>query len=153
MPSWGQFAAEAPTLARLGAESFAATGVVYLATVRSDGAPRAHPVSPVLGAGRLFLFMEPTSPKGRDLRRDGRYAMHSPVDGPVPTVPQFYLTGTGRPVDDDPDLRAAAVHAAGYPVQDRFVLYELDIDAIMCTTYDAVDPYNQPPVREYWPAR
>jgi hypothetical protein len=109
--------------------------------------------SAVLGAGRLFLFTEPTSPKGRDLRRDGRYAMHSPVDGPVPTVPQFYLTGRGRPVDDDPDLRAAAVHAAGYPVQDRFVLYELDIDAIMGTTYDAVDPYNQPPVREYWPAR
>jgi hypothetical protein len=152
MTSWGKFAAEASELARLGAESFAAVGVAYLATVRPDGAPRAHPVSPVLGSGHLFLFMEPTSPKGRDLRRNGRYAMHSPVDGPVPTVPEFYLTGTGRPVDGDPDLRAVAVQAAGYPVQDRYHLFELDVEAVMCTIYSAEDPFNQPPVRRRWPA-
>jgi len=153
MASWGRFAEQAPALAQLGAQSFTTVGVAYLATVRPDGAPRVHPVTPVIGAGRLFVFMEPTSPKGRDLRRDGQYAMHSPVDGPVPTVPQFYLTGTGRPVEGDPDLRAAAVEAAGYPVEDRFILFELDVDAVMCTTYDPVDPYNQPPTRRHWPAR
>jgi hypothetical protein len=153
MASWGRFTEQAPALGQLGAQSFAAVGVAYLATVRPDGAPRVHPVTPVIGAGRLFVFMEPTSPKGGDLRRDGHYAMHSPVDGPVPTVPQFYLTGTGRPVEGDPELRAAAVEAAGYPVEDRFVLFELDVDAVMCTTYDPVDPYNQPPTRQHWPAR
>ncbi|MGH2405330.1 MAG: pyridoxamine 5'-phosphate oxidase family protein, partial [bacterium] len=51
--------------------------MAYLATLRGDGAPRVHPVTPIVGEGRLFLFMEPTSPKGHDLRRDGRYALHS----------------------------------------------------------------------------
>jgi hypothetical protein len=36
-------------------------------------------VTPILGENRLFIFMEPTSPKGHDLRRDGRYTLHCSV--------------------------------------------------------------------------
>ncbi len=49
--------------------------VAYLATVRKDGSPRVHPMTPIIGQGHLFVFMEPTSPKGHDLQRDGRYAI------------------------------------------------------------------------------
>jgi hypothetical protein len=47
----------------------------YLATVRSDGRPRFHPVTPIIADNALFVFMEPTSPKGRDLRERGWYAL------------------------------------------------------------------------------
>ena len=42
----------------------AASGTADLATVRQDGVPRVHPVTPIIGAGGLYLFMEPTSPRG-----------------------------------------------------------------------------------------
>jgi hypothetical protein len=76
--SWKDFEEANPELAAFGLERFK-SGVAYLATVRKDGSPRVHPVTPIVGDGYLFVFMEPTSPKGYDLRRDGRYAMHSAV--------------------------------------------------------------------------
>src|SRR5687768_3970797 len=78
--SWNNLETADPELAAFGAQRFASTGVAYLATVRADGAPRVYPVTPILGDGRLFLFMEPSSPKGHDLQRDGRYAMHCSVE-------------------------------------------------------------------------
>ena len=74
--SWGDLQARNPELAAFGAERFS-SGVAYLATVRKDNSPRVHPVTPIIGEGRLFVFMEPTSPKGHDLRRDGRYAQRA----------------------------------------------------------------------------
>src|SRR5215213_9785514 len=76
--TWGAFVAAAPTLAAFGLEA-SQRRVAFLATVRPDGSPRVHPVTPIVADGRLFLFMEPTSPKGHDLRRDGRYALHALV--------------------------------------------------------------------------
>ena len=35
--------------------------VAYLATIRKDGSPRVHPMTPIIGQGRLFVFIEPTS--------------------------------------------------------------------------------------------
>ncbi|MEJ2561020.1 MAG: pyridoxamine 5'-phosphate oxidase family protein [Anaerolineae bacterium] len=64
-----------PELAAFGAERLNGK-VSYLATIRKDGSPRVHPMTPIIGQGHLFVFMEPTSPKGHDLRRDERYAIH-----------------------------------------------------------------------------
>jgi hypothetical protein len=46
--SWGDFEAQAPSLARFGAELLVAT-TAYLATLHPSGAPRVHPVSPIVG--------------------------------------------------------------------------------------------------------
>ncbi len=70
MSTWQEFAAAAPELAAFGERRFREAEVAYLATVRPDGSPRVHPVTPVLCEGNLYLFMEPTSPKSQDLRRD-----------------------------------------------------------------------------------
>ena len=43
--------------------------VAYLATVREDKRPRLHPVTPVIGEGHCFLFVEPSTPKAKDLLR------------------------------------------------------------------------------------
>ena len=65
-------------------------GLGYLATVRADGGPRVHPVSPVITDDGLFCFII-ASPKRRDLERDGRYALHA--FPPEDTDDEAYLAG------------------------------------------------------------
>src|SRR5205814_2633966 len=48
-------------------------GLAFLATVRTDGAPRVHPVCPVISDAGLHVLIV-AGPKRQDLRRDGRYA-------------------------------------------------------------------------------
>jgi hypothetical protein len=79
MLSWTDFAAEVPHLEVVGRRRLERR-IAYLATIRADGSPRVHPVSPFIGGGCLALFMEPTSPKVADLRRDARYALHCSVE-------------------------------------------------------------------------
>src|SRR5438874_11794155 len=99
MDSWTSFANAAPELAAFGAARLAGQ-VAYLATVRANGAPRVHPVTPIIGEGHLFLFMEPTSPKGKDLQRDGRYALHCAVSDSSGASGEFSVTGQARLVTD-----------------------------------------------------
>lgn len=150
MAPWLTFAHEAPALAAVVRERMLDLRIAYLATTARNGAPRVHPVSPIITEHGLFVFMEPTSPKGHDLRRDGRFALHAPVDAPLPTVAQVFLAGRGGVVDD-PEVRGAVVRAAGYPVLDRFVLFELDVENVMCTRPGVENPYEV--TREFWPPR
>ena len=78
MKTWPDFAARQPDVAEAGQALLYQVGVGlgFLATTRPDGAPRLHPVCPLLHETGLFAFIIP-SPKQRDLRRDGRYALHS----------------------------------------------------------------------------
>jgi hypothetical protein len=148
--SWSIFAGQAPVLAAVVRERLLDQGVAYLATTARDGAPRVHPVSPIITEHGLYVFMEPTSPKGHDLRRDGRFALHGPVDAPLPTVAQVFLAGRGVVVDDSA-VREDVVRAAGYPVLDRFVLFELGVENVMRTSPGVENPYEVS--REFWPLR
>ena len=76
-------------------------GLAFLATVRADGAPRLHPMCPLLTETGLYAFIV-QSPKQRDLHRDGRYAMHSfPLED---NEDAFYLSGAARHVAE-PETR------------------------------------------------
>jgi hypothetical protein len=136
MSTWEQFEAAHPALAAFGAERLGRPPA-YLGTVRSDGAPRVHPVTPVVGAGHLFVFMEPSSPKGRDLRERGVYALHSAVPDTEGTGGEFYLSGTAAVVTDE-SLRAVAVGAASYSPADRYILFELEVLRAGCNGYGDV---------------
>jgi hypothetical protein len=78
MSTWSEFAAEAPALAAAIRELLHqyGRGMAYLATVRKDGGPRLHPVSPIVTDEGLYCFVI-ASPKRDDLNRDGRFALHS----------------------------------------------------------------------------
>jgi len=143
MATWADFADEEPDLAMFGVERFQ-QGVAFLATVRADGAPRVHPVTPIVGEGRLFLFMEPTSPKGHDLRRDGRYMLHSLVTDQEGSGGEFLVHGRAAPVDDAAG-RATAARAASYQPDDRYILCDLGVDGAASTVYDQGQP-----VRRRW---
>src|SRR6187397_2837139 len=98
MATWKEFAQQAPEMAAFGEARFG-SGVAYLGTLRADGSPRVHPVTPIIG-DQLFLFMEPTSPKGSDLRRDPRYTLHCAVEDSSGGEGEFYVRGRGTFTDD-----------------------------------------------------
>ena len=80
-------------------------GLGFLATVRPDGGPRVHPISPVITRGELYGLILP-GPKRDDLRRDGRYALHTETIPPPNQDDGFYITG--RAVEaTDPELTEA----------------------------------------------
>lgn len=141
--SWKDLENAAPELAAFGLKRFE-IGVAYLATVRQDGSPRVHPVTPIIGQGHLFLFMEPTSPKGHDLRRDGRYALHSAVSDPNGTSGEFISTGNAKFIVD-PAMRSLASQLASYTPADRYILFELSIESAVSTIYK-----EGKPVRQHW---
>jgi Pyridoxamine 5'-phosphate oxidase len=136
MATWHEFAAAAPDLADFGLRRLQGR-VAYLATARADGGPRVHPVSPFFGQGRLFVYMEPTSPKGHDLQRDDRYALHGAVEDNDGGEGELYLSGRARLVPDAQgrDVAFDAARAAGLSPKDRYVVFELSIERALATTY------------------
>ena len=136
VPSWEEFEAQATDLAAFGARLLAAAPA-YLATIRGVGPPRVHPISPIIGGGRLFVFMEPSSPKGADLRERHWYALHNGVPDTVGTGGEFFVSGQAR-LMDDPELRTIATGAAGYQPEERYILFELGINEARCNGYGDV---------------
>jgi hypothetical protein len=141
--SWQDFALAEPELAAFG-EKRLKIGPAYLATVRSDGLPRVHPVTPIIAEGHLLLFMEPTSPKGRDLQRGSGYALHCSVSDNSGGEGEFYLMGHAI-LTDDPVLRELAARY-GYQPKDFYILFELNVERAFSTTY----PADGNPVRKSW---
>jgi hypothetical protein len=129
MASWPEFAAAAPRLADAirGLVHQYGPGLGYLATVRADGGPRVHPVSPVVTEDGLFCFVL-DSPKRRDLERDGRYALHS--FPPNETDDEAYLAGEARRVTDERLVAQLAALIRGEPRR-GWQLFEFTVDVAM----------------------
>ena len=157
MATWADFRSARPDLGD------AATALLYqfgvglgfLATTRSDGGPRVHPVCPVIAGDHLFALIVP-SPKLADLRRDGRYALHSfPCADNEDAV---YLSGRAR-VEEDLGHRATVVHQflderSQFPMTESDLadqtLVELDIATCLITrTTGHGDPH---PAHTVWHA-
>jgi hypothetical protein len=134
--SWVEFTKREPELARFGAEKLTAAPA-YLATVRRPGIPRVHPVTPLMRPFGLFLYMEPTSPKGKDLRERGWFALHNGVPDNAGTGGEFWVSGRGVGVDD-PDIWSEVAATASYTPPDRYILFELQVSQARCHGYGDV---------------
>jgi hypothetical protein len=80
--------------------------IAYLATSRPDGSPRLHPFCPILAGGRLFAAIPGNSPKGHDLRRDPRCAIHAL---PGPDDDELSIRARAEEVGQDPAARASVI--------------------------------------------
>src|SRR5215212_6326090 len=96
--SWGEFSARDARLSVHVAERISGR-LCYLATIRSDGHPRVHPVGLNIRGGQLIVPMSPTSPKGKDLRRSGRYSAHCAVEDNDGGHGEVLLTGMAHECD------------------------------------------------------
>ena len=108
MATWAEFAEAAPEMAALGLKQLRKFNLVYLATTAEDGRPYVHPVVPLVTDGRLLVFVALGTPKERNLRRDGRYAMHAVVS----KEDEEFLVSGRAVVADDQVSRAVAHKAA-----------------------------------------
>jgi hypothetical protein len=141
MTNWSQFTAASPDLASFGKLRLKGR-VAYLATIRPDGTPRLHPVSPLIAKNCLFVYMEPSSRKGYDLRRDASYAMHCGVEDNTGGQGEFLIRGHAIEVNDAEAKEDAFRQARmmGYNPQERYVLFELRIQEAMATLYEQGEP-------------
>ena len=126
--TWQQFVLEEPRLAEFVRERLHGR-VAYLATLNAKGSPRLHPVTPVIDNHRLLVFMEPNSPKGHDLRRDGRYALHCAVEDARGGRGEVLVRGRGHV--QPPAAAAEAADTAEAPPAERYVMFELEISEVL----------------------
>ena len=138
MVTWKEFAAAEPDVADVGRSLLCQFGVglAFLATVRKDGAPRLHPVCPVLSNDHLFVLITPSSAKRRDLLRDGRYALQS-FPQPKPGSDEFYIAGKAVLVGD-PAAHAEVLRDAKHMADASETAFELLIDRVMHTRWEHV---------------
>jgi hypothetical protein len=148
---WGELAASAPEIAEAGRTLVYQFGVGlgFLATLRADGAPRLHPVCPVVHDGGLYVFIGNQSPKLGDLQRDGRYSLHTfPC---VDVDDEFVVSGVA--VDAESFGVRDAVHAAYVATgatTSNDTLFELLIDRALHAKYEARPSW--PPTYRRWRA-
>lgn len=100
MMRWSEFAEQKPDVEPVarGLLYQHGLGLGFLATVRTDGGPRVHPICPIL-ADNLYAFIVP-GPKLADLRRDTRYALCSETCAPPRHDDNAYITGRVEEIND-----------------------------------------------------
>lgn len=144
--SWGHFDKSVPDMAYDGAKRLSGR-IAFLATIKPDGSPRIHPVRPFIGAGYLFIFIDKASPKGDDLRQDGRFALHCSVHETDGINGEFMVTGIARSVTN-PQVREQAVKIVGYDVPSRYNLFEFLVESALSIEYDV----DRKPITRRWKA-
>ena len=142
MTSWSEFSTAAPQLAARAQELLYQFGVGlgFLGTVDPSGGPRVHPLCPIICEGELYLLVVP-GPKCADLRRDGRFALHSfPCQDNEDAA---YLTGRAVAIDEPSEQRAVVeqqflAERSAIPIEPASlaeqVMFRLDVERCMITT-------------------
>jgi hypothetical protein len=139
MITWTQFTQQQPALAETGRGQFYqhGLGLGFLATVRADGGPRVHPVCPVISAAGLHVLILP-GPKRADLRRDGRYSLHSETYPPPREDDGFAVSGRAAETSDRAawnTVRDQVIADFGqlWPDYETLTLFELSVASCLLT--------------------
>ena len=143
--AWDAFEAAAPELAAA-ARALLRRGDIdegLLATVRGDALPRINPVYVGVMDGHLLTVALSGSAKLRDLREDGRFALHAHQD---PAAPSELLV-RGRAVEVEGPLRDAAAAVWSFKIDDG-VVFDLRIEQV--TLGERPDADAWPPVYRSW---
>jgi hypothetical protein len=134
MATWGEFERAEPELAAFGRDRLDGT-VCFQATLRPDGSPRVHPVEPWIAAGLLLVRFRARSPKVREVARDARFALHSPMDNPDGIGGEFLVNGWMEQVSPaHPAARRFAEESS-----EPLAFYALSVDEVVATTYEGQD--------------
>src|ERR1700712_6005384 len=127
MARWGEVETSAPDFADRVRGIFEAGTNKTLATLRADGSPRISASECKFEGGEVTLGMMEESRKLQDVRRDPRFALHSPTLEPPPPDSDEPWIGdakmSGRLVEIEPP--ADPVAGAGY--------FRLDITEVALT--------------------
>ena len=149
LESWDAFAAAEPDLAATARRLLrrGATDEGLLATVRGDALPRINPVIVGFVGDRLVTVVLDKSAKLRELRDDGRFALHAHQD---PAVPNEVVI-RGRAVELTGDERAQAIAGWAFDVAEADGVF--DLRPAQVTLGERADADAWPPVYRSWRAR
>ena len=142
MPAaWAELELAEPALAAFGRERLEGR-VAYHATLRADGSPRVHPVSPWFATGLLLVSCRARSPKVAEFAHDGRYALHTvqTAEDHEGQAGEFMVRGWMERVGPD---HPAAVQYPYTPMDLAF--FACSVQEAVATTYD-----GDTPVYERW---
>ncbi len=131
MARWADFAEAAPEIARPARSLLERIRFVFAGTIRRDGTPRISPVEAHVVGGELVLVMIRGTLKARDVLRDPRVVLNTPVTDP--SDPEAEVKLRGRLVEiEDGDLREAIVArleaASGWRADPSWHVFSLDLD-------------------------
>jgi predicted pyridoxine 5'-phosphate oxidase superfamily flavin-nucleotide-binding protein len=98
--TWEELEQAAPEIAVHGRELIERFQFVLVGTLTKDGSPRVTPVEAYILDGHLLANMIPRSLKARDLLRDSRVYVHTPVTGKEGS-PEFKLAGRAQVLADE----------------------------------------------------
>jgi hypothetical protein len=133
---WADFETAAPELAARGRELIDRFGYVLLGTIRRDGTPRISPVEARVVEGHLMIVMIRDTHKARDVLRDPRLVLNTPISDPADPGSEFKLRGRVVVVEDRDlveDAANATEAASGWrpPVDWHFFTVDLEDAALM----------------------
>src|SRR5215472_13809742 len=153
MSSWSEFERRAPEMAEAGKKLLYqfGPGLAFLATVRKDGAPRLHPICPTVVDGNLYALILPSSPKCGDLRRDGRFAIHT--FPPVENDDEFLVMGRAHFLEDSAQETRVRddQKARGMTSTNDEALFRFEIERVMWAKYSGGHG-TRPPKYTVWRA-
>ena len=149
--AWHDFARQQPALAAAGHAQLYQHGIgpAFLATARRDGGPRVHPVCPVISTAGLHVLVLP-GPKLGDLRRDGRYSLHSEMVAPPKQDDGFAVSGRAAETSDPATwetVRSQVIADFGelWPDYDTLTLFELSVASCLLTLTGPEGPFPKGP--------
>jgi hypothetical protein len=129
--TWAEFELADPELAAFGRERLDHQ-VCFHATLRADGSPRVHPIEAWIASGLLLVRFRARSPKVDEVLRDGRYALHSPMDNPDGIGGEFLVLGWMERVSDQHPAAQRFAADTPYPL----AFYSMSVEETVATTYE-----------------
>jgi ribosomal protein S18 acetylase RimI-like enzyme len=148
--SWAELERDAPDFAHAGRRLLVgADGVAigFLATVGARGGVHLAPVCPIFCGAQLYLSAGSRTPKARDLRAGGRYALHAFLGA---SDEEFQLAGEAHEVEAADER--AAVHAAipFAAFQPTDPLFRLSVERALWVSWERVGQPDTRAVRRRW---
>jgi hypothetical protein len=134
MPTWTEFEAAAPELAKNVRARLDAHTHKTLATLRRDGSPRISGIETSFADGDLWIGSMWQALKARDLQRDPRFALHSGSMEPAEWEGDAKLAGIAEEITDPERVRE--MNADGAP-EGPSHLFRLDLHEVSTVGLDA----------------
>jgi general stress protein 26 len=134
MARFSDLESAAPTIAAFLTQRIAATGLSLVGTTRSDGWPRVSPMELSIHDGSLYVGSMPNAVKAKDLRRDPRCCVITPLADKDDLAGEAKLFCRAREVVDPLEweqVRARWKADTGFDIGDPggSHIFELEVDA------------------------
>lgn len=134
VPTFADLNAAAPSIAAFLGQRIAQTGLCMLGTTRADGWPRVSPIEVSLIGDRLYVGSMPNAVKARDLQRDPRCCMVTPLadkDDLTGEAKAFCRAREVTAADEWERVRAAFLATAGFDIGEPggSHIFELELEA------------------------